>query len=96
MFALTLREHPQVLYKMKADQSKNNSPTAHLILDKPLVEKKMDLMIPAGQSYYEVLKQYITKPGVAYVVLVNGLVVDMQEEIRPDDEIRCVPQIIGG
>lgn len=56
----------------------------------------MDLMIPTGQSYYEVLKQYITKPGVAYVVLVNGLVVDMQEEIRPDDEIRCVPQIIGG
>ena len=70
--------------------------SAHLILDKPLVQKKIDLEVSAGQSYYEVLKQYITKPGVAYVVLVHGVVVDMHQEIQPGDEIRCVPQIVGG
>jgi sulfur carrier protein ThiS len=33
---------------------------------------------------------------VAYVVLVNGVVVDQNQIIQPEDEIRCIPQIIGG
>lgn len=70
--------------------------SAHLILDKPLVEQHIDVEVLAGQSYIEVLKRYITKPGVAYVVLVDGVVVDQNEIIQPDVEIRCVPQIIGG
>ena len=74
----------------------NKSKLAHLILDKPLVAKKIDTTIDAGKTYAEVLAHYITKPGVAYVVIVNGLVVDMHDRIQPGDEIRCVPQIIGG
>ena len=69
---------------------------AHLVLDKPLVKKKIDLMVPAGGTYNELLKQYITKPGVAYIVLVDGVVVELDHVIQPGDEIRCVPQIIGG
>ncbi len=81
---------------MNNDQKEKDSELAHLILDKPLVAKKIDTFITAGQKYSEVLPIYITKPGVAYVVLVNGIVVDMKQEIQPGDEIRCVPQIIGG
>jgi sulfur carrier protein ThiS len=78
------------------DKENNNPGSAHLILGKPLVASKVDTQVAAGKSYSEVLKQFITKPGVAYVVLVNGVVVDMNQEIQPGDEIRCVPQIIGG
>lgn len=79
-----------------SEKNENKSELAHLILDKPLVAKKIDTHIAAGKTYAEVLAQFITKPGVAYVVLVNGVVVDMNQEIQPGDEIRCVPQIIGG
>ena len=81
---------------MSNDTNLKSSEFAHLILDKPLVAKKINTFVTAGQKYSEVLPQYITKPGVAYVVLVNGIVVDMDQEIQPGDEIRCVPQIIGG
>jgi sulfur carrier protein ThiS len=74
----------------------NFTESAHLILDKPLVAQRIDVEVPAGQRYTEVLKRYITKPGVAYVVLVDGVVVDQNEIIQPGVEIRCVPQIIGG
>jgi sulfur carrier protein ThiS len=74
----------------------DESELAHLVLDKPLVVKKIETHIVAGKTYAEVLAHYITKPGVAYVVIVNGLVVDMHDKIQPGDEIRCVPQIIGG
>ena len=77
--------------------SKSNfTESAHLILDKPLVDQRIDVEVHAGQRYNEVLKRYITKPGVAYVVLVDGVVVDQNEIIPPGVEIRCVPQIIGG
>ena len=72
------------------------SELAHLILDKPLVAKKIETFVTAGQKFSEVLPHFITKPGVAYVVLVNGIVVDLDQHIQPGDEIRCVPQIIGG
>jgi sulfur carrier protein ThiS len=78
---------------------KNNqkpSEFAHLILDKPLVSLRIDIEIEAGQSCSDVLNEFITKPGVAFVVLVNGVVVDKNQIIQPGDEIRCVPQIIGG
>lgn len=78
---------------------KNNQKTsgsAHLILDKPLVTLRIDIEIEAGQSFSDVLKEFITKPGVAYVVLVDGVVVEQTQIIQPGDEIRCVPQIIGG
>jgi hypothetical protein len=74
----------------------NFTESAHLILDKPLVAQRIDVEVLAGQRYIEVLKRYITKPGVAYVVLVDGVVVDQNEIIQPGVEIRCVPQIIGG
>lgn len=77
---------------MKEDKSE----LAHLILDKPLVANKIDTHIVAGKTYAEVLTYYITKPGVAYVAIVNGVVVDLKEMVQPGDEIRCVPQIIGG
>jgi len=70
--------------------------SAHLILDKPLVAQRMEVEVAAGQRYTDVLKRFITKPGVAYVVLVDGVVVDQNETIQPGVEIRCVPQIIGG
>lgn len=69
---------------------------AQLILDRPLVEQRIEAEVAAGQCYTDVLKLYITKPGVAYVVLVDGVVVDQNEIIQPGVEIRCVPQIIGG
>lgn len=72
------------------------SESAHLILDEPLVAKRIDVYVAAGQIYSVVLKQYIIKPGVSYVVLVDGLVVDQSETIQPGTEIRCVPQIVGG
>lgn len=81
---------------MSNDKKEKRPELAHLILDKPLVAKKIDTFVTAGQKYSEVLPKLITKPGVAYVVLVNGVVVDMDQETQPGDEIRCVPQIIGG
>ncbi len=70
--------------------------SAHLILDKPLVAQRIEAEVAAGQRYKDVLKRYIIKPGVAYIVLVDGVVVDQNEIIPPGVEIRCVPQIIGG
>ncbi|MBW6473901.1 MAG: hypothetical protein K0B14_12285 [Anaerolineaceae bacterium] len=70
--------------------------SAHLILDKPLVAQRIEAEVAAGQRYTDVLQRFITKPGVAYVVLVDGVVVDQNEIIQPGVEIRCVPQIIGG
>ena len=70
--------------------------SAHLILDKPLVVQRMEVDVAASQRYTDVLKRFITKPGVAYIVLVDGVVVDQNEIIQPGVEIRCVPQIIGG
>ncbi|MBE0685699.1 MAG: hypothetical protein IH585_06835 [Anaerolineaceae bacterium] len=70
--------------------------SAHLILDKPLVAQRIEAEIAAGQRYSDVLKRFITKPGVAYVVLVDGVVIDQNEIIQSGVEIRCVPQIIGG
>ena len=81
---------------MKEKKQTKNSMLAHLVLEKPLVQKKIDIMVPAGEIYNEILKQYITKPGVAYVILVDGVVVESDQVIQPGDEIRCVPQIIGG
>lgn len=81
---------------MSSRELKTDPETAHLILDKPLVAEKIDTQVAVGKSYYQVLKSFITKPGVAYVVVVNGVVVDMHEVIQAGDEIRCVPQIIGG
>ena len=78
-----------------SSKSKFTEP-AHLILDKPLVEQRIEAEVAAGQRYTDVLKRYIIKPGVAYVVLVDGVVVDQNEIIQPGVEIRCVPQIIGG
>jgi sulfur carrier protein ThiS len=96
MFVMISHKHPSLRKFMRSDKNKNDSELAHLVLDKPLVDKKIDIFITAGQKYCEVLPQFITKPGVAYVVLVNGVVVDMDQEVQPGDEIRCVPQIIGG
>lgn len=77
--------------------SKSNfTEPAHLILDKPLVSQRMEVEVGAGQRLSDVLKRFITKPGVAYVVLVDGVVVDQNEIIQPGVEIRCIPQIIGG
>lgn len=75
---------------------RNFTESAHLILEKPLVAQRIEAEVAAGQRYTDVLKQYIIKPGVAYVVLVDGVVVDQNEIIQPGEEIRCVPQIIGG
>jgi sulfur carrier protein ThiS len=81
---------------MTETNNQKTSGSAHLILDKPLVSRHIEVDIEAGRSFSDVLKKYITKPGVAYVVLVNGVVVDQNQIIQPDDEIRCIPQIIGG
>lgn len=81
---------------MRNEIEEDKSELAHLILDKPLVAERIDTHIAAGKTYAEMLAKYITKPGVAYVAIVNGMVVDLQEQIQPGDEIRCVPQIIGG
>ena len=70
--------------------------SAHLILDKPLVAQRIEAEVAAGQRYTDVLKRYIINPGVAYVVLVDGVVVDQNEIIPQGVEIRCIPQIIGG
>jgi hypothetical protein len=83
-------------YEMSKLSGSNFTESAHLILDKPLVAQRMEADIAAGQRYTDVLKRYITKPGVAYVVLVDGVVVDQNEIIQQGVEIRCVPQIIGG
>lgn len=81
---------------MNAVENKNLTESAHLILKEPLVAERVDEYVAAGQSYGVVLKRFIINPGLAYVVLVDGLVVDQSETIRPGTEIRCVPQIVGG
>jgi len=83
-------------YEMNELNSNNFTGSAQLILDKPLVEQRMEVEVAAGQRYSDVLKRFIAKPGVAYVVLVDGVVIDQNEIIQPGVEIRCVPQIIGG
>ncbi len=82
--------------KIKAVKNQNNAESAHLVLDEPLVAERIDVQVAAGQIYSVVLKQYITKPGLAYVILADGMVVDQSETIQPGTEIRCVPQIVGG
>jgi sulfur carrier protein ThiS len=81
------------LSKNISDQQPNS---ASLTIDYPLVEKKMVLQVPAGQTLKEVLKDLKIRPGLSFVILVNGLVVDQQIMINSGDEIRCLPQILGG
>lgn len=95
MFVIIDHKHPS-LNEMSNELKEDKSKLAHLILDKPLVAEKIDTYIAAGKTYTEVLADFITKPGVAYVAIVNGVVVDLKEKVQPGDEIRCVPQIIGG
>ena len=75
------------------DQHHND---AIITMDYPLVEKKLVLHVPAGQTLQQALKNIKIRPGLSFVILVNGLVVDSQEMINPGDEIRCLPQILGG
>ena len=81
---------------MKAVENQKLTESAHLILKEPLVAERIDVHVAANQPHSVVLKQYITNPSLAYVVLVDGLVVDQSETIQPGTEIRCVPQIVGG
>ncbi len=97
MFVRLALQTPSLLNgKMKAEENQNYAESAHLILDEPLVAERIDVQVAAGQRYIVVLKRYITKPGLAYIVLADGVVVDQNETIPPGTEIRCVPQIIGG
>ena len=70
--------------------------TATLIIDKPLVERKTTFEVMAGQTLRDALKDIIMKPGMAYIMLINGQVVDQNIIIQPGDQIRCLPQISGG
>jgi sulfur carrier protein ThiS len=81
---------------MTQTPAKPNPEFARLTLDKPLVDERIILEVAAGQTLRAALKDLIVKPGVAYVVMVNGKVVDQAELIQPGDEIRCLPQIVGG
>ncbi len=56
----------------------------------------MVLQVPAGQTLQDVLSNLKIRPGFSFVTLVNGLVVDQQVMINSGDEIRCLPQILGG
>ena len=82
--------------KMKAMTGANYTEFAHLIIDKPLVSDRIDEYVEAGKSYSVFLKHYITNSSLGYMVIVDGLVVDQDEIIKPNTEIRCVPQICGG
>lgn len=70
--------------------------SAHLILDKPLTTKRMDILVPATGTYRALLARFIIDPGAAYIPLVNGEVADLDGEIQAGDEIRAVAQIVGG
>jgi len=76
-----------------SDQQTNS---ASLTIDYPLVEEKMVLQVPAGQSLQEALRDLKIRPGLSFVILVNGVVVDQQVMVNSGDEIRCLPQILGG
>ncbi len=69
---------------------------AILFLDKPMVEEKIRMQIPAGTKLNDVLASIVIKPGFAFVVMVNGLVSESDIIVNAGDEIHCLPQISGG
>lgn len=69
---------------------------AVLTLDRPFVDRKIELYLPVGTCLQAYLPKVITAPGLAYVVLVNGRVSDLDYCVRRGDEILCLPQIAGG
>ncbi len=69
---------------------------ATLTIDKPLVESKTTFQVKAGKILRDTIKDTLIKPGMAYVILINGQVVDQNVIIQPGDQIRCLPQITGG
>ncbi len=81
---------------MEVMDRRRKTGSAHLILDKPLVAQRVDVDVEAGQRYAVILRRYLTQSDLAYVVLVDGVVVDQNEIIQPNTEIRCALQIVGG
>lgn len=69
---------------------------ATLHIDKPLVEQKMSLQIPAGTTLKETLSAITFKAGFSFIVLVNGRVSESNYCVSAGDEIHCLPQITGG
>ncbi|MAT41214.1 MAG: hypothetical protein CL609_02655 [Anaerolineaceae bacterium] len=70
--------------------------TALLILDKPLVDHKLEMRLPEGVYLNEIVKTLKIKPGLSFVLLVNGQVSDGNYYVKHGDIINCIPQIVGG
>lgn len=67
-----------------------------LILDKPLVEERTELDLAVGVCLKDVIKTLKVKPGLSFVMLVNGRVSDGNYNVQAGDVITCLPQIAGG
>ena len=69
---------------------------ALLILDKPLVDERTEINLTAGVWLKDVAKTLDVKPGLSFVMLVNGRVSDGNYNVQAGDVITCLPQIAGG
>ena len=69
---------------------------AILTLDRPFFDRKTEIHLPVGTCLKEFLPTAVDKPGLAYVVLVNGRVSDVEYCVERGDVIICLPQIAGG
>lgn len=70
--------------------------TALLILDKPLVDQKIEKKLLQGDYLNDIVQTLTIKPGLSFVLLVNGQVSDGNYYVKNGDVIHCVPQIVGG
>jgi sulfur carrier protein ThiS len=69
---------------------------AELLLDPPMVQKRVHIHVPAGQMLREALEEMNFHPVQPVVALVNGKVCDLNYRLQPGDKVRFLAQISGG
>jgi molybdopterin converting factor small subunit len=69
---------------------------AELLLDHPLVGKRVVVLVPAGQSLRDALLGLDLTSIQPVIALVNGVVNDLNYTLQPGDKVRFLAQISGG
>lgn len=74
----------------------NMSDHAELLLERPLVEDRIKILVTAGQTLHEALSGLNLKRTQPVIALVNGTVCDLSYRLNPGDSVRFLVQISGG
>ena len=54
------------------------------------------IQVPAGRSVQQALKDLNIQLSQAVAAVVNGQTTDLEEPLKPGDEVHLLPQIAGG